>query len=401
MKLLIRLNLFLIVVLTASSSAIGYFAIERYQADQISRLDQSLASKVAALSARGQDPLTTVQYLAQVSAIPLTAAYLTNTNNFVILTDLGTDFEQTPTTEQIVAALARPQNVTGDLRIRSLDLPDGEYILLAESTADIKLSIRTLAKQLIGFILAVDLIGIFIAFIFFRNDNELSELNRKLNVQQLVMEEFMGDASHELRTPLTVIKGYVELAKRSSSLEESSNFLAKTDGEMLRMESLIRDILRLAELGDLQIKPNSSVNYSALVTAEIEKLSAIQPQRNLSSEVSPDVLVKGDQEALTQVLTNIFSNIRTHTPIEAPVHVLLQKELGHALLIVEDGGPGIPGVQNEIRPFQRFDKSRSRETGGSGLGLSIIKRALDQHGGEISLGKSALGGLHIEIRLPR
>ena len=401
MKLLIRLNLFLIVLLTASSSAIGYFAIERYQADQISRLDQSLASKVQALSVRGQDPLTTVQYLAQVSAIPLTAAYLTNTNNFVILTDLGTDFEQTPTTPEIIAGLTRPISITGDLRMRSLDLPDGEYILLAESTAEIKLSVHTLAKQLVGFILAVDLIGIFIAFIFFRNDNKLSELNRKLNEQQLVMQEFMGDASHELRTPLTVIKGYVELARRSSSLEESSNFLAKTDGEMLRMESLIRDILRLAELGDLQIKPDSLVNYSALVSAEIEKLSVVQPQRAVTSEISADVLVKGDQEALTQVLTNIFSNIRAHTPIDAPVHVSLRKELGDALLIVEDGGPGIPGVHKEIRPFQRFDKSRSRETGGSGLGLSIIKRALDQHGGEISLGKSELGGLRIEITLPR
>ncbi len=401
MKLLIRLNLFLIILLTASSSAIGYFAIERYQADQISRLDQSLASKVQALSVRGQDPLTTVQYLAQVSAIPLTAAYLTNTNNFVILTDLGTDFEQTPTTPEIIAGLTRPISITGDLRMRSLDLPDGEYILLAESTAEIKLSVHTLAKQLVGFILAVDLIGIFIAFIFFRNDNKLSELNRKLNEQQLVMQEFMGDASHELRTPLTVIKGYVELARRSSSLEESSNFLAKTDGEMLRMESLIRDILRLAELGDLQIKPDSSVNYSALVSAEIEKLSVVQPQRAVTSEISADVLVKGDQEALTQVLTNIFSNIRAHTPIDAPVHVSLRKELGDALLIVEDGGPGIPGVHKEIRPFQRFDKSRSRETGGSGLGLSIIKRALDQHGGEISLGKSELGGLRIEITLPR
>ena len=401
MKLLIRLNLFLIVLLTASSSAIGYFAIERYQADQISRLDQSLASKVQALSVRGQDPLTTVQYLAQVSAIPLTAAYLTNTNNFVILTDLGTDFEQTPTTPEIIAGLTRPISITGDLRMRSLDLPDGEYILLAESTAEIKLSVHTLAKQLVGFILAVDLIGIFIAFIFFRNDNKLSELNRKLNEQQLVMQEFMGDASHELRTPLTVIKGYVELARRSSSLEESSNFLAKTDGEMLRMESLIRDILRLAELGDLQIKPDSSVNYSALVSAEIEKLVVVQPQRAVTSEISADVLVKGDQEALTQVLTNIFSNIRAHTPIDAPVHVSLRKELGDALLIVEDGGPGIPGVHKEIRPFQRFDKSRSRETGGSGLGLSIIKRALDQHGGEISLGKSELGGLRIEITLPR
>ena len=401
MKLLIRLNLFLIVLLTASSSAIGYFAIERYQADQISRLDQSLASKVQALSVRGQDPLTTVQYLAQVSAIPLTAAYLTNTNNFVILTDLGTDFEQTPTTPEIIAGLTRPISITGDLRMRSLDLPDGEYILLAESTAEIKLSVHTLAKQLVGFILAVDLIGIFIAFIFFRNDNKLSELNRKLNEQQLVMQEFMGDASHELRTPLTVIKGYVELARRSSSLEESSNFLAKTDGEMLRMESLIRDILRLAELGDLQIKPDSSVNYSALVSAEIEKLVVVQPQRAVTSEISADVLVKGDQEALTQVLTNIFSNIRAHTPIDAPVHVSLRKELGDALLIVEDGGPGIPGVHNEIRPFQRFDKSRTRETGGSGLGLSIIKRALDQHGGEISLGKSELGGLRIEITLPR
>ena len=99
---------------------------------------------------------------------------------------------------------------------------------------------------------------------------------------------------------------------------------------------------------------------------------------------------------------NIFSNIRRHTPALAPVSVQLKSKGKEVQLRIEDGGPGLPddAYNKASYEFERFDRSRSRDSGGSGLGLSIIAAIVKEHSGSISLSKSALGGLAIYIQLP-
>jgi signal transduction histidine kinase len=102
------------------------------------------------------------------------------------------------------------------------------------------------------------------------------------------------------------------------------------------------------------------------------------------------------------MLANIFSNLRRHTPDNAQTQISLTSRGNKALLVVSDAGPGLPDevYQNGIQYFQRFDRSRSRESGGSGLGMTIMKRIIESTNGSIQLRKSELGGLEIEISLP-
>jgi K+-sensing histidine kinase KdpD len=100
-------------------------------------------------------------------------------------------------------------------------------------------------------------------------------------------------------------------------------------------------------------------------------------------------------------MQNILNNISLHTPTDAPVKIGLSRSGKKLSLVIEDGGPGLPetSYRDGIELINRFDTSRSRETGGSGLGLSIIAAIVHEHGGTLSLRKSALGGLAVEVTL--
>ena len=112
--------------------------------------------------------------------------------------------------------------------------------------------------------------------------------------------------------------------------------------------------------------------------------------------------IKASGDHIDRMVQNIFSNIKRHTPASAPVLVQLKSKGKEVHLRIEDGGPGLPedAYNKASYEFERFDRSRSRDTGGSGLGLSIIAAIVKEHSGSISLSKSSLGGLAIFIQLP-
>jgi two-component system OmpR family sensor kinase len=101
------------------------------------------------------------------------------------------------------------------------------------------------------------------------------------------------------------------------------------------------------------------------------------------------------------LIQNILNNISRHTPTDAPVRIELSRQGKRSTLVVEDGGPGLPesSYRDDIELLNRFDSARSRETGGSGLGLSIIAAIVYEHNGKLTLRKSVLGGLAVEILL--
>ena len=400
MKLSLRLTALMFVVLTIATSSIGFFAIAKYRSTEIGRIDQSLQAKITVLDHTQQDPLSVMQYLAQVSVLPVTAAYITNTNDFNTLTFGGQDFLTRPTLSQVISADYHPVNISNQMRMRTFELPNDEYLVMAESTADINKSVGLLAKDLVGFIIVIDLLGIFTTYIFFRNDLKLNELNIALRKQSESMQEFLGDASHELRTPLTVIKGYFELAQRAEDKQTSAKYLAKSESEIIRMETLIREILLLAELGEWPISHKQSVDFSAMLEEQIRTMQDLSPSRTLSADVASGIQIQGDQGLLTQMLANIFANIRQHTPADAPVEIRLTSTRNRVELMVGDGGPGLPESLVTSRIFTRFDKSRARTTGGSGLGMSIIQAIVKAHDGSFSVANSSLGGLGIRITFP-
>jgi signal transduction histidine kinase len=215
------------------------------------------------------------------------------------------------------------------------------------------------------------------------------------------MESFLGDSSHELRTPLTVIRGYVELLQKDVAQEQRDKAFARLNSEIARMESLIADLLLLSELGAQSLHQESEVDFSHIVDAALHDMRELQPQRPVESSVQEKIVMSGDEHLLNQLVANIFANINRHTQSSNPVKVSLAKKDQRIELVVEDGGPGLSIEAYELGPryFQRFDASRSRASGGSGLGMSIMVAIVESHGGTIRFDKSELGGLRIRITM--
>lgn len=207
------------------------------------------------------------------------------------------------------------------------------------------------------------------------------------------MRQFVTDASHELRTPLAAIHGYAELTRQDSSvLPETTEYsLARIEAETQRMNALVADLLLLARLDEGQDLHTTEVDLTEIVVDAVNDAAVSAPAHRWLTEV-PDgaVWVRGDRARLHQTLANLLSNARVHTPAGTTVTTSLvtvtsEDGTGHVELTVADDGPGI---DRELLPhlFERFvraDKSRSRQAGSFGLGLSIASSIVEAHGGFI------------------
>ena len=217
------------------------------------------------------------------------------------------------------------------------------------------------------------------------------------------MQEFLGDAAHELRTPLTVIKGYAELLERNK-LEGDRQLQAFTrlNSEIKRMESLIADLLILAELGEENGGEFAALDLSQLLSESVDDFAVVASGHAIELLIDKDVVLDGSEKYLQRFIVNALTNIRVHAPADVPLRITL-KGGRDIKLIIEDGGAGLPADSygEKIQGLKRFDRSRSRETGGSGLGLSIMNAVVERHKGVLTLRESDLGGLAIEVQLPR
>ena len=400
MRLVLRVTIAIFLFVTISSAIIGYFAITKYQTSQINLVDDSLDSIIKGLDTTKEDPLKVAQYLAQVSSIPLTVEYLTETGLVTVLTINGPDFSGLPDSALLNQARHDAFNFGSDLRIRTFQMSDGKKLILGESRAAINKDVATLSQELLLFILAIDLVAGLIAFLVFRRDGKLNQVSRLIEEQRRAMQQFLGDASHELRTPLTVVKGYVELAQATPEPEKKEAYLEKSAIQIFRMESIIKDLLFLAEVGEVESEESGEVDISAILRDQVEVLQALQPSRELSLDIESEALITANAKSIERAITNIFSNIRRHTPDIAPVSISMRKSRDEVILVVEDGGPGLDEYPEKSRALKRFTSQRSFEGGGSGLGLSIISSVVDRIHGSMRLSKSSLGGLRLELKLP-
>jgi signal transduction histidine kinase len=389
------------IFITITSTAIGYFAISKYRSSQIQLIDDSLDSKVKALSATNEDPLTVAQYLAEVSAIPVTVEYVMIDRKATVISLLGPDIPQVPSLLQLKRAKKSSINDGAELRIRDFALPNDENLLFADSLTTINAEVSQLKRELTVFIILTDLIAGGVAFTIFRRDGRLNQVSHLIAAQRATMQRFLGDASHELRTPLTVIKGYVELAQGSVEANKLKIYLERSSREIIRMESLINDLLFLAEVGESQEAVDKPIQVVKILQEHIDVLRALQPHRTITSHLDPAMTMAADSKLIDRVIGNLFSNVRRHTPEDATVNVIAQQGEKELRIIVEDGGPGLPEYPERSRFFNRFSTTRSPVTGGSGLGLSIINSVVEKYGGEIKLSRSELGGVKTEIIFPR
>jgi two-component system OmpR family sensor kinase len=219
------------------------------------------------------------------------------------------------------------------------------------------------------------------------------------------MRRFVGDASHELRTPLTSIRGFAELYRQGAlpAPADVDRAMSRVEGEAARMGGLVDDLLLLARLDQQRPLEQRPVDLVALAADAVHDAQAADPERPLS--LVADVAtceVLGDQHRLTQVLANLLTNARLHTPARTEVRVHLAVVDGAAVLDVADAGPGIP-VEERAQVFDRFyrsDESRTRASGGSGLGLSIVAGIVHAHRGAVEVLETPGGGATFRVSLP-
>jgi signal transduction histidine kinase len=316
------------------------------------------------------------------------------------------DLPDVPNDQDLLASLSDgvTLDTAGDNRIRAIELPDNEFLVLSVSLAEIKTAKSQNIRYLFLFTLAMVLLGTAVSNYLFRRDNQLNDVVNSLQKNQENMREFLGDASHELRTPLTVIKGYVEILSKNQATDgaKTAEYYERVSHEIERMQSLINDLLLIAELEDKAPSTPEIINFSREVAHLSNDLKTLQPTRPIETNIEPGILVNIYQNYAQQMLANIFANLRRHTPENSQVLIVLATTGNKAVLTISDAGPGLPEevYKSGIQYFQRFDRSRSRESGGSGLGMTIMKRIVENAGGSIELSKSEFGGLKIEINLP-
>ena len=232
----------------------------------------------------------------------------------------------------------------------------------------------------------------------------LETMVAKLQDSRNQLQAFLSDASHELRTPLTVIRGYLEMLSTSKDLntDQARKAIARSQTSSLRMQKLINDLLLLAELGErpsLDLKP---ARVADLLRDSLEDLRFAQPKRHIEllDQQKREVSIAGD--LFTQFFTNALANIRLHTPADAAVRIRISEDHDELLIEIDDAGPGIAGLSdsNVRTQFRRFDSERSAGQDSSGLGLSIMAKIVELHGGHMRLSRSDLGGLKITAHLP-
>jgi len=226
--------------------------------------------------------------------------------------------------------------------------------------------------------------------------------SREASEQRL--RRFVADASHELRTPLTSIRGFAELHGQGAVTEpeDVTRLLRRIEDEAKRMGLLVEDLLALARLDEHRPLHLEDVDLAALAEDAVHDAAAVQPERDIALEAEGPVVVRGDEARLRQVLTNLLSNACQHTPAETPVQVRVLTSQRGAVLEVVDHGPGMD-EQTAGRAFERFyraDASRTRASGGSGLGLSIVAALVQAHGGSVELDTAPGRGATFRVVLP-
>ncbi|MDT0395271.1 MULTISPECIES: ATP-binding protein [Streptomyces] len=210
---------------------------------------------------------------------------------------------------------------------------------------------------------------------------------------ELRLRRFVADASHELRTPLMSVRGYADLFQYAAANEpaERERHLARLRAEAARMGFLLDDLLLLARLDAAEVEAplrTADTDLVDLVQQAADAFRAGHPGHPLTVASDPGRLVlRLDPQRVRQVLDNLLTNAAVHTPAGTPVSVTVSTTPGAALLRITDAGPGIPPDDTE-RVFDRFyrvDKARSRDRGGTGLGLAVARSLTRAHGGDITL----------------
>jgi len=243
--------------------------------------------------------------------------------------------------------------------------------------------------------------------------DELERLSVSLNNMIARLEDalqhnrrFIADASHELRTPLTIMRGELEsIVDETRSVPDVQRTAASVLEEVERLARIVEGLFAVSRLdaGEAQ-KEWVQFDLAALATSTAEQMCLLAEDKGItiSSNAPRPVAIEGDRARLKQVVVNLLDNAIKYTPDGGRIRLSVVASDGKAVLEVEDNGIGIPvGARPHIfERFFRVDKARSREMGGAGLGLSIVKSICTAHGGQIDFQSTEGTGSRFKVELP-
>jgi heavy metal sensor kinase len=243
--------------------------------------------------------------------------------------------------------------------------------------------------------------------------DELERLSVALNQMIARLEDavqqnqrFIADASHELRTPLTIMRGELEAIVEGAYLaSDVQDTAASILEEVERLARIVEGLFAISRLdaGEAQ-KQTAPFDLANLAISTAEQMCLLAEDKNISitSDAPDEVIVEGDRSRLKQVVVNLLDNAIKYTPEGGKIRLSVHTRDNKAVLEVEDNGIGIPaGAQAHIfERFFRVDKARSRELGGAGLGLSIVKSICAAHGGQVDVRSADGQGSRFTVELP-
>ena len=233
-----------------------------------------------------------------------------------------------------------------------------------------------------------------------RHVNRLAE---SLEKSRTARQRWMADIAHELRTPVAVMKGEIEAI--ADGVRPADERTAVSLGEEIDLlANMVDDLqdLAMADAGALNLK-REETDLANLVSLSADSFRNRLAERDIGLETDLDdaVTLNVDPQRIRQLMHNLLENSGRYTEAGGKVRIILEGGRG-VVLTLEDSGPGVSEKQlgRLFERFYRAESSRSRSTGGSGLGLSICRNIVEAHGGTIEAGHSAMGGLSIRIELP-
>ncbi|MGE7121309.1 sensor histidine kinase [Peribacillus sp. NPDC046944] len=234
-----------------------------------------------------------------------------------------------------------------------------------------------------------------------------NEMAQSIYLEEERKKEFLENVAHELRTPLSYVLGYTQAIKDGivKDEEEKQKYLQLISRETQRLQKLLRDLMNLAKLDSEQSGLHSTpIAFAQFIEEVLVKYEPIMKERQIRLEVEldPDPIIMGDEGRVEQVLHNILDNAITYTETGGTIYLTLNQQKEECELIIGDTGRGIPAsdIHHVMERFYRVNKARSRFDGGSGLGLSIVKKLVEQQKGKITIESEEQIGTKVSIVLP-
>ena len=232
--------------------------------------------------------------------------------------------------------------------------------------------------------------------------HSFNQMLERLNTAFAAQRQFTGNAAHELRTPLALMQAQLELfsAEHPAMLPQTAEFLTLLREQTERLTQMTRTLLEMSNLQ--QVARNERIQLAPMIEEIFTDLAPLSDKRGVTLTAEGDGIMTGSDALIYRLIFNLTENAVKYNRPGGSVRVSVTQELEKLLLRVSDTGCGIPEVyQSSIfQPFFRVDKSRSREYGGAGLGLSLVWEIADLHGGSVWVEKSSEKGTTIAVGLP-